>query len=194
MIIVDSHVHLHSCFDKSTALMAAARNLICSSDGATPLDMAICLTESQGVNAFRELKSMATSGTTLHDWIFKQSPESDSLTASHPEGINIWVFAGRQIVTTDNLEVLCLGRDADIADRSGSTKEIIARVNELGAIAVVPWGFGKWSGVRGGVVRRLLDDSSPRPFYLGDNSGRLRISREPSLFAEARPQFQILML
>lgn len=156
-----------------------------AADVAAPCDLAICLTESAGVHAFQSLVTAADQGESVGGWSLQKTPEPDSLKALHADGNALWVFAGRQIVTTDNLEVLCLGRDASMADRADSTEGVASRVASLGAIPVVPWGFGKWKGARGAVVRLLLGASGPRPLWLGDNSGRLAGGREPALFGEA---------
>ena len=188
MIAVDTHVHLHECFDVAGALMSAAENMVKVSEDevGTPVEYALCLTESEGAHVFRSLAKDAKKGGTLGDWVLQATLEPDSLQVRHPMGHAIWLFAGRQIVTTDNLEVLCLGRDADIADRSASTAKVAQQVAGLGALPVVPWGFGKWKGARGEVVKQLLSESGPRPLWVGDNSGRLQLGAEPELFGVAR--------
>ncbi len=185
MIAVDTHVHIHPCFDSASVFSAAVDNLNSAAKGEGCVERVLCLTESEGASVFKSLHANALAGEAIDGWSLLESGE-DSLIARHPEKGDIRIFAGRQIVTTDRLEVLSLGRDLDIPDYSGSTEEIIQRVNKSGAMAVVPWGFGKWTGERGTIVSALLENSSLHPFWLGDNSGRLKGSREPNLFEKAR--------
>jgi len=51
---------------------------------------------------------------------------------------------------------------------------------------VLPWGFGKWTGKRGRIVRGILEGEPGRNFFLGDNSGRLALWPAPAEFAIAR--------
>ncbi len=103
----------------------------------------------------------------------------------------IAIIAGRQIVTGEGLEVLALGLADRFAD-GHPTAETLARVAEAGAMPVLPWGFGKWTGRRGKLVAELIA-SPPCAFFLGDNGGRLAITAEPPAFAEGRARgFRIL--
>ena len=62
----------------------------------------------------------------------------------------------------------------------------ISKVQQTGGIAVLPWGFGKWSGERGKQVMRLIKGPARHGLLLGDNSGRLAGLRDPSHFRVAR--------
>ncbi|MFQ5467434.1 MAG: hypothetical protein ACE5DS_04790, partial [Kiloniellaceae bacterium] len=54
------------------------------------------------------------------------------------------------------------------------------------ALAVVPWGFGKWWFGRGRLLGAALDGFDPGRVFLGDNSGRPRGLLRPALFAHGR--------
>jgi hypothetical protein len=43
---------------------------------------------------------------------------------------------------------------------------------DAGALPVVPWGFGKWSGRRGRLLAEFLAGPAAHGLYLGDNGGR----------------------
>jgi hypothetical protein len=91
---------------------------------------------------------------------------------------------GRQVVTVEDLELLALNCRMEVADRGYRLGELIDRVREAGGTPVVPWGFGKWSGGRGRVVRELLE--TRQDFLLADNGNRLRGTAEPLLLGEGR--------
>ena len=74
--------------------------------------------------------------------------EAESLTASSKSGQDLSIVAGRQIVTAENLEILALGFDAGLDDGL-PIDEVILAVQAAGALCVLPWGFGKWTGKRG---------------------------------------------
>jgi hypothetical protein len=88
-------------------------------------------------------------------------------------------------VTAERLEVLALGC-ADTIPDGRPVQEVIRQVSGCGALAVIPWGLGKWWGRRGRLVRALLDAPDLPRFCLGDNGGRARVWRSPRLFTVAR--------
>ncbi len=60
---------------------------------------------------------------------------------------------------------------------------MIDDVNASGCIPVIPWGFGKWTGKRGRIIKGLLEKE--QSFFLGDNSGRSELLPYPSHFTHA---------
>ena len=61
----------------------------------------------------------------------------------------------------------------------------LERAASSGAVIVLPWGFGKWTGRRGKIIRRLLENGEAPVFHLGDNSGRLKYWPKPREFSIA---------
>jgi hypothetical protein len=183
-LLVDGHVHFHRCFtwhaflDGASANFAAARR-----DLQMPAESAGCLmlTETAGVDSFRALSNdpglVRANGWTVET--------RDDLSVVLNRGTDIIVIvAGRQIVTAERLEVLALGC-ADIIRDGQPIREVLGQVSGRGAVAVIPWGFGKWWGRRGRIVRGLLNAPEVPSFYLGDNGGRARVWRRPRLFVAA---------
>jgi hypothetical protein len=58
-------------------------------------------------------------------------------------------------------------------------------VKECGAVPVIPWGFGKWMGTRGKIVRDLLELARKTDIFLGDNGGRPAFLPRPVHFNSA---------
>ncbi|NNE43113.1 MAG: hypothetical protein HKN12_02805, partial [Gemmatimonadetes bacterium] len=119
-------------------------------------------------------------------WAVDHLDEAESVVVSAGDR-RMTVVAGRQIVTAERLEVLAIGLD-DLPEDGAALGATIDRVNDDGAFPVVPWGFGKWSGARGAIVRELIRTSRPGRFCVGDNGGRPAAGVRPRLFdtAEAR--------
>ena len=107
--------------------------------------------------------------------------EQDAVLLSRPPGETIIIVAGRQIVTAEKLEVLALGTTSAFPDGQ-PIRAVMQSVTNGGAVAVIPWGFGKWWGRRGQLVRGLIDATRDVPFCLGDNGGRAYGLPRPSLF------------
>lgn len=178
--LVDAHVHLHRCFPPELFFDGALANF---QRAARSLGLAgtatgcLVLTEMAGRPWLHDVPGAEGA------WTLAPASEEHSLVARRSTGESLAVVAGRQIVAHERLEVLALGRKVDIADGL-SLGETLRRVRDSGALPVLPWGFGKWSGRRGALVAATL----ARPggeLYLGDNSNRLQMAGVPRLLREA---------
>ena len=170
--LVDAHVHIHPCFPLESFLDGALENFGKLSGNATGC---LLLAEMAGSRWFRNAPG------TVGAWTLA-SKEEHSLIARRGTGESLILMAGRQIVVQERLEVLALGRDADIPDGL-PLNETLLRVRESGALPVLPWGFGKWSGRRGALVAATLAQPGGE-LYLGDNSNRLQLAGLPRLLRE----------
>lgn len=83
----------------------------------------------------------------------------------------ILIVAGRQIITKERLEILGLATRAPIPDGLPA-EEVLKRLHADDALAVLPWGVGKWLGHRGQIVKTLMASAAPGRLFLGDNGGR----------------------
>lgn len=191
MVIVDSHVHLHDCFPEEMFLSTAAANLRAAAQGRAHYRSLLLLTESAGSERFRELKAALGDSEEAPfpgagGWNLLPTGEEESLLVRPQHGPGFYLAAGRQIVTAEDLEVLALVTAGGFEERR-PIRETIGRVLEAGGPAIIPWGFGKWTGSRGETVREILiDPNRPEGLFLGDNGGRTAILGEPGLFETAR--------
>ncbi len=182
MFLCDFHVHIYDCFVPEDVFDAAARNFL-STARKLRLEPSACflfLTESGEYDWFGRL---ASGDAGLVSWQVNTTGEADSLVLSG-EQIELVVVAGRQIVTSESIEVLSLCSATRVRDGM-SLAETVCQVNRTGGIAVLPWGVGKWLGRRGRIIREFLLQS-PERVVLGDNGGRPVMSPEPAMFRLAR--------
>lgn len=192
--LVDSHVHIHPRYDLQRVLDAAGNN---TRAAATQLGLGsgvvgcLLLAENPGAEAFVTLHAGAGSephpdagpGGSLSGWSLQRTGEPDSVLAIHPSLPRLLIMAGRQVATTDGLEVLAL-LTARRFPAGLDVAAAVAAARAAGAIVVIPWGFGKWTFRRGRLVAELLRTAG-QPLFLGDNGGRPRLSRTPRLLREA---------
>jgi hypothetical protein len=181
--MVDAHVHLHPLFPLAETFAAAeshfegwARRL----QLPAPATGCLLLAENEGETRFQQLRER-DAGAIDGGWRVRPTEEEASLIVGRDRETRIVLIAGRQVVTTDRLEVLVLGTVEPVPD--GITLEqAIDRAAAARALAIIPWGFGKWWGRRGARLASLVARHEERPFFLGDNGGRPdRFPRPPLL-------------
>jgi hypothetical protein len=181
----DTHVHFHPCFDEGPFLDAAADSLLGDSTPGELITAALCLTESHGDNWFQTLAQLGEGELIVGShWRRLMTDEDTSVVVANEHGRRLAIIAGRQIVCRERLEVLALGYKEHPED-GRPIRDVLCEVEKAGALPVLPWGFGKWTGDRGEIVRQLLHDP-PCNFTVGDNGGRLAMLGEPELFEVAR--------
>ncbi len=193
MILVDAHVHIYDCFDIQIFLDSAFANFKAEAarhGQQNSFTAFLLLTETARENWFHRLAGYAggqtgTGTESIAKWTLHRTNESCTLYAQSENSQSLFLIAGRQIVTADNLEVLALATGKTFRDGSPIV-ELIEAVKKSGAIPVIPWGFGKWIGRRGVILKNLLETAKDPGFFLGDNRGRPVFWPRPSLFELAK--------
>ena len=183
-LLVDAHVHLHDCFELVSFLDAAITNFKAQNhqqDTTEPVTGALLLSEVSGVDAFTK-RVKAYANTSVSDWEICPTQETYSCWARHADGHSILIAAGRQVVTTEGIEVLALITEKLIPDGL-SIEDTIKQVVVAGGLPVVPWGVGKWIGKRGNLVEHQLRTSEAQ-LFAGDNGGRPGFWSLPAYFQQ----------
>lgn len=195
--LVDAHVHFHACFDTELFLASARDNFraVANELGLSPSSsFYLLLTETADAGWFGQLQDRLSHGWTPSDfWTVHATGDERHLRLVHTDGSTLNVVAGRQIVTSERLEVLALGSVSTVPD-GYPLLDTVRRVTALEAVPVLPWGFGKWLGRRGEKIRDIINVSSRGQIFLGDNSGRLGGLGDPELFRFARATKGITVL
>jgi hypothetical protein len=187
-VLIDGHVHIHECFSQTSFLDAAATNFATASREiglGGPANHVLLLCDTHAQHSFSRLLRAAKLKRTSARWSFCSKPEPGVLTAVRDDDVQLVLIAGRQIRTREGLEVLALCTTEQFPDGLG-TAEAVATVHDAGAIAVLPWGFGKWLGKRAAILDQLIRREDTDRLVLGDNAGRPGVLPEPSQFRAAR--------
>ena len=179
MIVVDAHVHIYDCFDLHAFLDSALANFrdeAARSQETNTFTAFLLLTETAREHWFQRLENHAREGLGIggngsKKWTFRGTSESCSLSAQRAGRQTIFLIAGRQIVTAEDLEVLALATDKEFED-GGPLADVIRTVQRSGAIPVIAWGPGKWLGKRGAIIARTLNRLEGSGLFLGDNGNR----------------------
>lgn len=184
-VLVDAHVHAQDVFDVEQFFDSAYANfhearrvLAAHAVGANIL----LLAESSQGDFFRRIRQKAMS---TGRWKAVETNENISLAVTRKSLAKLLLVAGRQIVTREGLEVLAIGTLKVFPDGL-AIGESLLDIRESGALAIIPWGFGKWSLRRGRILDALLEQADLGWLALGDNGCRPTVSLPPRLFAKAR--------
>jgi hypothetical protein len=186
-VFVDSHVHYYSCFDKSNLITSAIGNFESAAAelGRTESPVGtLIFVENPGS---RDLSRFAdeVQRDKADPWEIAATSERSSLTVLRNGVRRLVLLAGRQIRTSESLEVLAIDCAEDIPD-GRPIRETLRLVYNTGAIGVVPWAFGKWWFGRGRLVNALIEEETSEHFFLGDNGGRPYRSPRPEQFRRAQ--------
>ncbi|MDD4872650.1 MAG: hypothetical protein PHR77_19030 [Kiritimatiellae bacterium] len=141
--------------------------------------MAIFLTERRDCSFFKQLKE-GNLPLSKNNYTIEQCLEDNVILVRDVQGNSLYVFAGRQIITSERLEVLSLAADLGLPDGQ-NIDDVIKNVLLDGGIPVLPWSPGKWFGGRGRIVEKVLHSFSPSQLLIGDTSLRPLGWPEPSL-------------
>lgn len=161
-IVFDTHVHLYPFYDLELLLASAHRQL---SGIAPAADLRVlCLTERTGQTSF---EALAQGRMSAPGWTIGGTADPALLSARATDGRTLSLLAGRQLIAAERIEVLVLGADLRLDDGLPA-RDILARIREAGAVAVLPWGLGKWLGQRGNLISNLLESAQPGDFALAD--------------------------
>ena len=173
---VDAHVHLHDMANVPKALDAAVVHLSRHGSGFGGLRGALLLAQMSHEQVFEQLLQAGRAGS----WSFESARDEEvSLFASNGDS-RVLLVCGRQLRAEDGLEILALGTRQVFLDGQPFAAALDA-VIESGALAVLPWGFGKWSGRRGQRVLSAARAVGPRKLLLGDSGGRWGPAGVPSI-------------
>ncbi len=189
---IDGHVHFYDCFDPERFLETALANL--HSVGITnPPDPGVgCLflTERPQDHWFRRWQENGLPDRT-GGWSLQPAADGITLLAARDGETRLIIISGRQIATREGLEVLVVGTRQEFGTRL-TFPGALAAAREARGITIVPWGFGKWSGTRGNLVRALIE-AGDQTVFLGDNGGRPRIGGTPALLALGRARGYLVL-
>ncbi|NOZ60693.1 MAG: hypothetical protein GXO74_03340 [Calditrichaeota bacterium] len=187
-LAIDGHVHLYTIFDLARAIEAGRKNLLKlakknnSAKKAVPVWL---LVERSDTDMFAELKKIAEKNENRNGFSFEQI-DSVTIAVKEKDARILFIFAGRQLVTAENLEVLSLISDFNLADRAAPLDEVIGLIEQSQGIPALNWAPGKWFAARGRVVEKMISENAPEKFFIGDSTMRNTLWSTPKLVKKAK--------
>ncbi|MBN1482917.1 hypothetical protein EH223_13365 [candidate division KSB1 bacterium] len=186
MLIIDAHVHIYPNFDLDRAIRKSVKNFIhCQHNGGKREDAIKIwmLTERSDCFFFQRAPDLE-----LPDFSFEQADEEDALVVldNATNEPLLYIVAGRQIISSDNLEVCALATTFYQQDKTLNTLETIRAVRSAGGLAAINWAPGKWFGARGKIVQKMFDAFDPAELFISDTTMRPTCWRTPIKMAAAQ--------
>ncbi len=189
MILADTHVHVYPGHDLG-AVLRAGRNNLCHAARDAGMDpakaaFALFLAECGDCDFFVKLASGAM--RLSEPLLIERTGDPEGLWIRDDGGFRILLVAGRQLVSKCRLEVLALAlRPGQEVRGGGELSDLIVEVKKAGAVPVLPWAPGKWTGIRGRTVLEWMSREENHGAMPADTSFRPVGWREPAPFAAAR--------
>ena len=183
-LLIDGHIHIYSHYDLDFAINQGILNLQNSAKKINRTDKVIpvwLLTERYDCNFFDSY-----AGLKLKNFKIVPGAEKETLIVEKNGEPMLYIFAGRQLVTTENLEVLSLMTTLFLKDREKPITDVIDHVIDSGGVPAINWAPGKWFFSRGKVVEQTIKSYSPENLLLGDTSLRTGIWPLPKLMTRAK--------
>lgn len=188
-ILMDGHVHLYPEYNLQNAFRNGLDNMhrnlnkIENMNG-NPVYTVWLLTERWDCTYFSQI-TKSPEKFAFNGWKVTPSEEEEAVMVEKAGMPKHFIFAGRQLVSNDGLEVLSLATDLFVKDKTLSTPELIEKVNESGGVPVLNWAPGKWFFNRGKIVQKILDTSKTDDFVVGDSPLRFSLWPMPKLMKSA---------
>ena len=174
---LDAHVHVYPSYDLTAFLEAALDHM----PRCSPTDQhVLCLAERRDCAFFQFLAQDEISLPSDRFCITAWDPDGAVKIRHLPTNRDLWLVAGRQYAAAERVEVCALFSDLAIPD-GRPLLDIIAEIRDAGALAALPWGFGKWFFSRGRLVQKALDAFPPSELFLVDTLMR------PACFPDSAP-------
>jgi hypothetical protein len=186
-LAIEAHLHLYPSYNLTQFFINLCKNLnnlvpYSAKSVPEPVVQIALLAEPDGLNFFKNLRNNPPRVNAFGMNIEPHS-EKDVLMVKHSIYGVFFIIAGRQIVTKEKLELIAIGTNIMIPDDE-PILETVQHIQKLNAIPALPWGFGKWMGRRGVILKKMLE-LVQKPICLIDSAMRPEWFNKSSLFKKA---------
>ena len=181
-IHLDAHVHVYPFHDLPRLLLAALDRM----PRRAPTDQRVLALAERADCAFFQALAQDEIRLPGDRWrVVAWDPDGGVKLRHLPDHRDVWILAGRQIVSAERIEVCSLFCDEPIADGQPA-REIVRAILATGGLPALDWAPGKWLFGRGRLVRELVAEFPPAQLVLVDTSLRPLGWPAPRLYAQAR--------
>lgn len=185
-LAIDGHVHLYPVYDVPAAVECGVQHLRNHAEKFNSAVISVwLLVERSDANFFEQIYRNP-SQFSREGLKFDRGQDDLTITVAKDDAMMLYLFAGRQLVTSEGLEVLSLVSNLNIPDRQQSMDQVIQAVKHSGGISALNWAPGKWFFQRGQVIARQIATRSVDEIFIGETTLRPTLWPEPKLIQKAR--------
>ena len=183
-IHLDAHAHVYPTYDLPRLLLAALDHM----PRVDPTDLRVlCLAERSDCSFFQAFAQDEIRLPGDRWRVVSWDPDGGVKIRHLPDHRDLWILAGRQIVSSERIEVCSLFSDTPISDGLPA-REILRAILATGGLPALTWSPGKWLFQRGQLVKALVAEFPPDQLVLIDSSLRPGGWAAPRLYGRARTQ------
>jgi hypothetical protein len=172
-LAIDCHLHFYPFYNETIFFDSLCFNLnsgcVTNTGDLDQLERIGILTEGSGTNTFSRW-----SGANIPDssgYTFTRTNEPYSLALNFKGKRRALIIAGKQIITSERIEVLTAGAGRNIPDGQ-PLADVVSRLSDAAELVILPWGAGKWLGRRGRLIEKLVKTRKEPFLFLADNPAR----------------------
>ena len=185
-LAIDGHVHLYEVYDLKKAIESGVRNLNDHSKKISSNVIPVWLLVERSDASFFDQIYQSPQDFENNGLKFNKGNDELTIIVEQDGEPILYIFAGRQMVTKEGLEVLSIISNLNIPDRQKSIDEVIQNVKDSGGIPTLNWAPGKWFFNRGKVIARQIQEKSTNEIFIGETTLRNTLWPEPKLVKQAR--------
>jgi len=185
-LAIDGHVHLYEVYDLTNAVESGVRNLKDNSKKLNSKVVPIWLLVERSDASFFDKFFQSPENYDNNELKFKKGNDDLTIVVEQNGQSLLYIFAGRQLVTKEGLEVLSLISNLNIPDRQKSIDDVIQSIIDSGGIPTLNWAPGKWFFSRGKVIAQQIQQKSNNELFIGETTLRNTLWPEPKLVKRAR--------
>ena len=181
-IHLDAHIHLYPFHDLPRLLLAALDHM----PRLHPTDLRVLALAERFDCSFFQALAQDEIRLPGDRWRIAAWDPAGAVKIRHlPDHRDLWILAGRQIVSAERIEICSMFSDQPIED-GRPAREIIRAILAAGGLPALDWAPGKWLFSRGRLVRTLAAEFPPSQLIFVDTSLRFLGWPPPRLYAQAR--------
>ena len=185
-LLIDGHVHIYPNLNLPLLIKNTLKNAVIAQRTSINRDDAIkvwMLTERSDCAKFNDLLQLPN----IKGYTVNKTKEDESLLIKDADTKEplLYIIAGRQIVTKENIEICCLGSRYSVEDKKLAIEELIGAIIQNNGIAAINWAPGKWFGKRGQIVKQTFGKFTPNQLLISDTTMRPTFWPTPKLMSTA---------
>lgn len=178
-LIADTHIHIYPFHDAAAAIRNLRVNLGPAARGSACLAF---LAERYDCRFYDTVRANCAIQGLPDSTVTRLK---NCLLLEEKGGPDVYLFPGRQVITSERIEILSLLSNVPIDDGMPADG-VLEEIKNSNGLAVLSWAPGKWFFKRKAVVERLIDEAMPGTLFIGDTTLRPLGWTEPVLMRKAR--------